>query len=627
MVRKQHTLLKAHNVLTPSVRDLYTDLLHAADGQKGVVWADQNLTGDEAVGAPPNNFTVCQQALFDTFLIHASPTRRLSLEKHSPATLSKPITGILSNGSNTGTASNSSSSTTSTCSGVESGGENSETLSSLTSVSGGKVSVIPDKPRMPTPIDDLSSSCGSTNSLYDTRLNTVINSYQPKPDPAEVKLAGRYTKLTTSTRPGTQRDSPFDTPRGTPEPYLTPLPSLHKLTLTRQNSSGMRGQNLPLNPPAHVPTSNGTAFTSNSPLRTNMSRGQNLSANPTTSATHVPTSNSTAFTSTSPLRTSAHSTEWSSARPSVTTSSAFTKVKPAAVVAPTKQTPAPSARPLSKLQVMTIPPPKVLSKSPQFSSPAHPPTTSSFSKPAWNMFEDNFVTVPNTYAPLPSRTHLSATPQNIPPSSVSVPNTYTHLPTHTHSSSSSQNTPSRSSLSPSSLSNGSSQDTTSSSHSSSSTLKSSRSPTHQTVLCRPYPSPSPVVTVQTHSTVVNVHPPSSSPCPMPSTGHHSVTVGVNNNRKGKVKASLVPTSSCPISSSNQHSMTVGMNHKGKVERKESLMGHRPPVFLLPPAFDSTSGQPTHTVSPVNRRNLTKSVRSSRAAPIAQTHHESLISHN
>ena len=136
-----------------------------------------------------------------------------------------------------------------------------------------------------------------------------------------------------------------------------------------------------------------------------------------------------------------------------------------------------------------------------------------------------------------------------------------------------------------------------------------------------------MVTVQTHSTVVNVHPPSSSPCSVPSTAHYSVTVGVNHNHKGKVKGSLVPTSSCPITSSTQHSMSVGVNHKAKIERNESLMRQRPPAFVAPPAFDSTSGQQTHTVSPVNRRNLTKSVRSSRAAPVTQTHHESLLSHN
>ena len=38
----------------------------------------------------------------------------------------------------------------------------------------------------------------------------------------------------------------------------------------------------------------------------------------------------------------------------------------------------------------------------------------------------------------------------------------------------------------------------------------------------------------------------------------------------------------------------------KVERKESLMAHRQPAFLPPPAFDSTSGQQTKTISLVSK---------------------------
>ena len=261
-----------------------------------MAWADLNapsVVGDRDTpivkGRRLENsgLSVSQKALFDTFLVHASPARRLSLDKHSPATATVPVSGILSNAGGGPRSTGSSTTTTTTTTGIVRRGSdtsasavdsgvggalrasersNSDASSSVaSSVLSSRLSSIPDKPRMPTPIDDLSSSCSSNNSLYDTRLNTVINSYHQKPASPGVARAGRYAKLPGS-RSGTPTaaaaaayDSPEVTPCGTPEPYLTPLPSLHKLTLTRQNSERY------LTTPALHPPSSWTALQSHVP--------------------------------------------------------------------------------------------------------------------------------------------------------------------------------------------------------------------------------------------------------------------------------------------------------------------------------------------------------------------------
>ena len=79
-----------------------------------------------------------------------------------------------------------------------------------------------------------------------------------------------------------------------------------------------------------------------------------------------------------------------------------------------------------------------------------------------------------------------------------------------------------------------------SSHSNSSTVKSMepQPSSHTTLLCKPYPSSSssPVVTVETHSTVVSVHPPPPSRgLTIPATTRcHSVNVDLNHTHKGAV---------------------------------------------------------------------------------------------
>ena len=544
VARKQHTLLVAHNALTPSLRDMFSNLVHAAEGEKGVAWADQSATGEVlradigvgVGGVEHSSLSVCQQALFDTFLVHASPARRLSLDKHSPANLSKPLTGILSNGStntNTGTAHEARGSG-SVCGAVDSGICEpcpSDTSSVVSSMLSSRVSSIPDKPRMPTPIlDDLSSSCSSTNSLYDTRLNTVINSYHQKPTPTVLR-GGRYTRLPTSRScTPTAYDSPRgDTPRGTPEPYLTPIPSLHKLKLTRQTSGGIGQQSY--GPPAH-------SDKTTDPVPLSRTSSINSTTGPPSRVAH------------SSIDAKSVCGGSSKDKPSTTPTSmpAFTKLKSSTTHPPaTRQTSSDFATQLvsktTKLKSTPIPLPRVRTKPSQILPPPSSPVT-------WNRFDDNFVSVPNAYTPLPTRT-----PPQVPPR-INRPT----IP--------------RSSCSPDEVAaacNGGerskdncvvlSQESSASSHASSNTVRSAElNQPHQTLHCKPYPANTPFVTVQTHSTVVRVHSPSSQNGVVPAK-HHSVTVGVNHTHKGEELARL-----------------------------------RPPAFVPPPPFESIHNRHTHTVS-------------------------------
>ena len=514
LARKQHTLLKAHSALTPSVREMFSNLLHAAEGEKGVAWADQSegeILQDTNRGLP--SLSVCQKALFDTFLVHASPARRLSLDKHSPAILSKPVTGILSNGGTSGGgATQESSGGSSSTSGVESSvsGNHSVSESSLSTISSSNPTTIPNKPRMPTPIDDFSSSCSSSNSVYDTRLNTVINSYHQKPSPAVLR-AGRYTKLPHG-HGETPHNSPHDTPSGTPEPYLMPIPSLHKLTLTRQNSERL-GQNRNSASTARVASSSTSA--SNNPSRSTYS---STGGDPDPGGVG-----------------------WSKGRHTAPASSAFTKIKP--MVPPATAQSSAYTHLISKatkLQSAPIPQHRVCTKSPQT-----PPHSCSSSSP-WYTFADNFVTVPNTYAPLPTRTP----PPQVPPQSLRSVSGSSRSPQPCDA-------PRERSKKTSVISSQESD--------SSSTVKSTESLSR--LLCKPYPSSSPMVTVQTHSTVVSVHPPS------PPTTHHSVMVGINH----------------------------GIHDKGE----ESLARPRPPAFIPPPPFNSIHRQ-TRTVSTATKCSSTVS---------------------
>jgi hypothetical protein len=540
VARKQHTLLVAHNALTPSMRDMFSNLVHAAEGEKGVAWADQSATGEVlradigvgVGGVEHSSLSVCQQALFDTFLVHASPARRLSLDKHSPANLSKPLTGILSNGStntNTGTTHEGRGSG-SVCGAVDSGICEpcpSDTSSVVSSMLSSRVSSIPDKPRMPTPIlDDLSSSCSSTNSLYDTRLNTVINSYHQKPTPAVLR-GGRYTRLPTSRScTPTAYDSPRgDTPRGTPEPYLTPIPSLHKLKLTRQSSGGIGQQSY--GPPAR-------SDKTTDPVPLSRTGSINSTTGPSSRVVHSSIDAKSVCGGSSKDKPSA----------APTSMPAFTKLKSSTTHPPaTPQTSSDFATQLvsktTKSKSTPIPLPRVRTKPSQILPPPSSPVT-------WNRFDDNFVSVPNAYTPLPTRT-----PPQVPPR--------INRPTIPRSSSSPDEVVAACDGGERSKDNCVvlSQESSASSHASSNTVRSAElNQPHQTLHCKPYPANTPFVTVQTHSTVVRVHSPSSQNGVVPAK-HHLVTVGVNHTHKG-----------------------------------EELARPRPPAFVPPPPFESIHNRHT-----------------------------------
>ena len=663
VARKQHTLLRSHNALTPSVREMYTTLAHAAEGEKGVAWADLNATTSDVLHDTPMNggvgysggLSVSQKALFDTFLVHASPARRLSLDKHSPATVSKPVTGILSNpGHSTTVVAGSSNKSTTGCltrrdseastSCVDSGvgplgtceRSNSDTSSSsvVSSIISSKLSSsLPDKPRMPTPIDDLSSSCSSNNSIYDTRLNTVINSYHQKPatSPTVITKAGRYTKLPTS-RGGTPTpyDSPQITPRGTPEPYLTPMPSLHKLTLTRQNSEWYQVQKSTFNPqpPPPPPTCSHTNWTTlHSQFPTDI-----VTSTPTTYSSVSIHSNgdekegkngfssrgdnegenrhggvmSSAFT---PLKMSSRLREMLSppqraaslVRSNSSCSSTdytrliskATRLQSAPIPPPrpprnTADTLLPSSKSIpstSSTKMVSIPSTsstKMVSRSTHTYAPTsssygysngtrpHPPPTSSsaaFTTPA---FEDNFVSLPTTTTSVCKNSPLYCSPP-VPPRRFSRSSPRANLAKENNNKSVSRSPVSESSKDTEATL---SQESEGSSHSSSSTVKSMehrrsgmeqrRSPS---TLHYPHNSKQPpVVTVETHSTLVSVHPPQP---------HHSSaslsSFGVNIKRNNSKPSN---DSSSSSSSTRPH----------------------PPAFTAPPSSFNSQQQHKHTTT-------------------------------
>ena len=230
-----------------------------AEGEKGVAWADQSIDSLRDVSLA--SLSLSQQALFDTFIVKASPARRLSLDKHSPpsaAVRPNVLTGILSNG----------------CTGALTGPSNqpnqphewegglssTEVLATVTN-SGSTSHTpwlqprgIPDKPRMPTPLDDSSSSC-SSSSTYSTRLNTVLNSYHPQP--GTVGMAKGLAQ-TGSLRPHKKLVKQLSAP----EPYLTPHLKSCQEHLNDCGNAGKRNeqQQVP------VTTANTTTYSS-TPLR------------------------------------------------------------------------------------------------------------------------------------------------------------------------------------------------------------------------------------------------------------------------------------------------------------------------------------------------------------------------
>ncbi len=81
LVRRQHAMLRASNALTPSLQDMYHIIVRMAEGEKGVAWADQNLSqqsvDNSLMDVSTSTFTNTQMALFDNFVSHASPVRNL----------------------------------------------------------------------------------------------------------------------------------------------------------------------------------------------------------------------------------------------------------------------------------------------------------------------------------------------------------------------------------------------------------------------------------------------------------------------------------------------------------------------------------------------------------------------
>ena len=512
--------------------------------------------------------SVAQKALFDTFLVHASPARRLSLEKHSPAVVQKPVAGILtktgstaSNGSTASTVTTDASETTSAggdsglgvgrLAGVErSNSDASSVVSSL--LSSRLSSIIPDKPRMPTPIDDLSSSCSSNNSVYDTRLNTVLNSYHQKPNPATSAFhsttacaGGRYTKLPASlggTPTPAAYDSPQHTPRGTPEPYLTPLPSFHKLTLTRQNSERYKKTHdengVPYSHPPPAPNSRQTSSSSGSSATTSASSRVVYSGG-------EEGLQGSKLNQPKPTSVFAHVNHRLQVPPRVSTTQSVTSGSYMQLV--TNAT---------RLQAAPAPPPRLHSRQTP-TKPLPPPVPPSLSYPSVNRFEDDFVSASSNQIPSFSAFQPPLPPKRLPPSTKPQSR-------HANNGPLSLRGEMKEALS--------GRESSASSHSSSSTVKSMELQSQR------FAPPPALVTVETHSTVVSVHSPSSPSSPLPST-HHSVNIGVNHTHRQSSGEQL------PLVTTTQRS--------------------RPPAFVPPPPFNPTTNH--NTTATTSRQSTTCSV--------------------
>lgn len=227
LVRKQQVMLRASNALTTSLQDMYTDLVRMAEGDKEVAWADQSI--DSLHDVSISSLTQSQQALFNSFLMNSSPARWASESKvNSPSSASLGILATTYAHSHvTVASSNGGSSATSktTKSGIahpllESKSKPDVALQSpqpdiVQSVSKklrDAVSPVkvPNKPCTPLPVEESQSSTSS--SLYNTRLNTLLNSSYTKPSPTVLK--GSHSSSISSQETEVQ-------------PYLLPCPS-HK---------------------------------------------------------------------------------------------------------------------------------------------------------------------------------------------------------------------------------------------------------------------------------------------------------------------------------------------------------------------------------------------------------------
>ncbi len=100
VVRRQHTMLRASNALTPSLQTMYETIVRMAEGEKGVAWADlsQQSVDNGIMDVSTSTFSNTQLALFDNFVSHASPVRNFKEVKNDRDQSPSPSTiGILTN--------------------------------------------------------------------------------------------------------------------------------------------------------------------------------------------------------------------------------------------------------------------------------------------------------------------------------------------------------------------------------------------------------------------------------------------------------------------------------------------------------------------------------------------------
>ena len=195
-------MLRASNALTPNLHQTYDTLVRLAEGDKGVAWADQSMESLHDVSLAES-----QQALYESFLVHASPARR----NIDPCGANSPsIAASLGILTTTTTSTQVTASPNVVSSPAPQISKLAHPLSERKSKMGTPVAMsplliyssslpkrdtpirIPNKPRRPTPADDSSSSACST---YMTRFNTVLNATNTKSSPIASHLVGSKSNL------------------------------------------------------------------------------------------------------------------------------------------------------------------------------------------------------------------------------------------------------------------------------------------------------------------------------------------------------------------------------------------------------------------------------------------------
>ena len=216
LVRRQHAMLRASNALAPSLQETYDTLVSLAEGDKGVAWADQSVESLHDLSVAES-----QQALFESFLVHASPRGRnvnpygtnspsiaASLGILTSTTASSQVT-VSSSGTSTNTVVRDSKAVHPLFAKVDAPiapSPLSQSVQSRWQPKGTPVR-IPNKPRKPTPTDDSSSSNGST---YNTRFRTILNTGDTNPAMSTLKRS----KSDSSSGSSSQKDAqPYTLPR------------------------------------------------------------------------------------------------------------------------------------------------------------------------------------------------------------------------------------------------------------------------------------------------------------------------------------------------------------------------------------------------------------------------------